>query len=241
MRYEEFGLRLRRIFPKLVEIPLDDAALAQYFLNLYPQYYSHISPAAARIKEISDRTPESQRWTEKGRLESVAQMVAINQAEAESQSFMDVAIRAAGEGLTVEGYVKMRELDHHHHLQKDLLQTQHDQVMELERFRRDNGLEGGERARLTPHYLIRQLEAELMDLIDRRDREEHPDKRDVLNIRIKHLKGELDARGQQTMVQAGGRPGVEFTDKDADRDGSSGIGFTSGVESLSSKKSRMGE
>lgn len=229
MTYRELGLQLRQIYPHLQNEPGDDGALALRFLNSYPEYWDLVSEFAREIQSVATQGFESQRWTEKGRLESTFAFEVIRKSKLENLHMADMIMEATKRRVPVTALAELVVEDHKHH-----------HTMELERFRRDNGLEGGERARLTPHYLIRQLEAELMDLIDRRDKETHPDKKEVLNIRIQNLKGELNARGQQTLVQAGGGGRVEFTDEDADRDGVRGSSTEASVEPLPPPKPRMG-
>lgn len=229
MTYVEFGLQLRQIFPHLVQVPLNNEDLAQYFLNLYPQYYDAISPTARRIKEISERRPESSAWFESSRVQNVAGMIANNRAEAMALHEMDMLVKASGMGVPVTAL---------HDIAVNTHQT--NETIRLEQFRRDNGLDGADRTRLTPHNLIQQLEDRLMRLIDRRDAESHPDKREVLSTRIKHLQEELNARGQQAVVSAGGGTGLRQPDEDTDGPGGSQPSQKGDVEPVPREKSRVG-
>ncbi len=205
MTHDALGKQLRQLYPHLNQEPGDDKALALRFLNLYPQYYDLISPVSRRIKEISERLPTSNRFTEKGRLESIEQQVFINRQEAQSLLYMDTALRAAEVGVSVETYERMKEHEHSLHLQKDLLTHQY----ELEKKKDNDALDVGNRELLTPHELVDTLEAKLMTLVDRFDAESHPKKKRILSIRIKRLMEELDGRAQTTALQASYGTGLE--------------------------------
>lgn len=229
MTYVEFGLQLRQIFPKLASTPLANEDLAQYFLNLYPEYYDAISPTARRIKEISERRPSSDAWFESTRVQNVKGMIENNRAEAMSLHEMDMLVKASGMGVPATALHDISIITH-----------QTDQIIRLETFRRDNGLDGSDRVRLTPHNLIEQLHSKLNRLIDERDRESHPDKREVLNIRIQQLKAELHARGQQALVKAGGRGELGPADEDANGSGSHPASAETDPEQVPPPRNRAG-
>ncbi len=79
----ELGLRLREKFPGLNRLPLNNADLAEYILERHPTLIDLISPTARRVKEVADVSFRSQRWTEKGRLESEGIAISNQTAEIE--------------------------------------------------------------------------------------------------------------------------------------------------------------
>jgi hypothetical protein len=229
MTLNEFGLTLRRKFPNLEAVPLNNEDLAQYVLNLYPQYYDAISPTARRIKEISDRPRVSQKWWEGSRLANERLMVENDELEMKALHEADMLIKATSMGVPRESLGHLIEMDHAHH-----------HTMELETFRRDNGLDGKNRHLLTPHELIDALQAKLLRCIDHRDAESHPDKRAVLTLRIKQLREEIHARGEQALVQAGGGDRLRHTDEDPEQSGNSGDSNTASAQQPAASKSRVG-
>lgn len=156
MTFNEFGLRLRQAKPQLNAVPLNNEQLAQFVLNEWPELYDIISPAARKIKQVSEApiTWPNRRWYEGSNVEvqNEAGVIANRRAEITMLHEASMMILAESRGVPVTSLGHIIEREH-----------ETTETMRLERFRRDIGLEGGERSRLTPHYLIRQLEAELID------------------------------------------------------------------------------
>lgn len=223
--------KIRTAYGNALDLYPDEFVADKYLLR-FPQYWSMISPAARRVRNLIDAPIE----TDKGFFDSWAdfyandaQNIANRRAVIQMVAEADVLMEASSRGLTVQGYEDIVKMEHVQKLAKD-----------LEQFRRDNGLDGADRSRLTPHNLIQQLEDRLMRLIDRRDAESHPDKRSVLSTRIKHLQEELDARGQQAVVSAGGGSRMGHSDEDPDGPGGSQSSQKGNLEPVSPPKSRMG-
>lgn len=236
MTFEEFGMRLRASKPALNAVPLTNEQLALWVAEEY-DLWDLISTTARRIKDISERRPRSDRWTEKGRLESIQQMVAINREEAASLLEMDVSIRAAGEGVTLHVYEELRTLDHKHGLQKDLMTHEY----ELERKKDNDALDAGNRELLTNHELIEDIEKRLMDAIDRHDAETHPVKKRALAIRVDRLMEELDGRTTTAAVQASNRSRLDSKDENSNGTGNSQPEAEANPEQISSANPGTGK
>lgn len=230
MTPNDIGLKLRRECPELNEIALSNAQLGQYLLNRYPKLYKFISPTAERVKEITEDQFASSRWFEEGRLLSKGMDVANKAAEIEMLHKADLVIKASGMGISVPAMIEMEQETH-----------RTNEAVRKERLLDNDSLDANERARLNPHYLIQRLQDTLMRLIDERDNQSHPDKRKVLDLRIKHLMEELDGRAAQTALQASGRSRLELVRPDSDRPGSGGESVQGDVEPVSVKGFRMGE
>lgn len=125
----------------------------------------------------------------------------------------DLQMTASEFGMTVDT-----------HQQTILMDRQHRQVMELEKFRRDNGLEGRQRVLLTNMELRERIEEQLFKLIDRLDAETHARKRVILEKEITKLEAERDGLGEQEMDEDGPPRGVRRDDKDPDGGGGPGKG-----------------
>lgn len=225
MTHNEFGLRLRKLFPKLVDVPLNNEELARYFLNLYPQYYDTISPSARALKEVSETEFTSSAWFESTRLQNESTFIDNQAKRINTLAQVPAQIEASARGLTLHAYEQMRIEEHKTEMQ----------------IRLDNhALDSANRDLLTPHELMQCLENDLMALIDRRDKEPHPDKRKVLDARIKHLMEELDARGRQALVQVTGGLRLEHQGESPDFQGGHREEAPSELEPLPPETNRIG-
>jgi hypothetical protein len=207
---------------------LSNEDLAQWILNRYPQFYDAISPTARKIKEIADRPRVSQKLWEGNRLANEAKMIENDKAEAELLHAADMLIKASGMGIPVVALPEIAVITH-----------KTDEMIRFEKFKTQDGLNGIDRARLGPHHQIELLQDRLMALIDERDKESHPDKREALNIRVQQLKEELRARGQQTVVQAGG-DGLRLSDQNSDSAGGSESSTQTDSEPVPPPRNRAG-
>lgn len=237
MTFQEFGLILRtEVFPELQHAAVSDLDIAQYYLNKYPKFYNAISPNARRIKEVSDRVPSSQRWTEAGRIESEGMIIANQSAEINMLHQADMLIKASSMGVPAEALVKISEMNHALHCQKELLTHQH-----ILATKKDNAaLDAANRDLLTPQELIALLERELDVAIDERDRETHPEKRADKTESIAHQREALRGRRQQAMVQITGGPRLDIHDEDPDGPRGGGAQAKESVDKEPHQTARVG-
>jgi hypothetical protein len=160
-----------------------------------------------------------------------------------------LAEQATQNGMNVATYVHARAKDHEVHAQKELTTHQTDETIRLRQAEadiqastwmaeRDIGLDGMDR-RSRPEFRAGQLEGQLFDAIDRRDKESHPEKRQILDIRIDQLKEELRALGR--MVQAGDGGGLSDDNEDTDRPAGPSASGEGNRKSVQVKGFRMGE
>lgn len=229
MTHQELGLQLRQIYPQLQKHPGTATQLAQFFLKNYPEYQDLISPIARRVNEIIERPIESNRFTEKGRLESHNLIIKNQVAEISMLHHAENVIRASSMNVPVEVLSRLAELDAEHH-----------HKMEYEKFVMSCGLDGTIRNTLRPLEVLQHRRIELNSLIEERDNESHPDKREVLDILIEAAKEELRGRANQAMVQAGGRR-LRESNENTETERSSGTSVKGDVEPISIKGFRMGE
>lgn len=232
MTLNDFAVVLREKFPKLSDVPLNNEDLAQYVLNLYPQYYDFISPSARRIKQVSNLpvTYEPRKFFESSTTDGLNEAQAIQNRRAYIASLheADMVIKASGMGVPVQALVEMAVESH-----------RTEEFIRKERFIRDNGLQGGEILSLKPHQLIERLQDRLMGLIDALDEESHPTKREVLQIRINGLKEELRGRTKQALVSVGVRDSLG-DDENPNGSGGSGTSPEGNLEPVSGTMSRVG-
>lgn len=240
MTYQEFGLQLRKVYPQLNTVPLDHAALAQYFLNLYPEYYDAISPTARKVKELTDkpiRYPD-RRWFEGSGQAGLnhAQAIQNRRSHIAMLHEAEMVIWASEQKVPVTALHEIAIVSHVHAAQKDLLTHQY----QLEKAKDNDAMDIGNREILTPHEIIDSLEDKLMTLIDRHDAETHPKKKRALKLRVNRLMEELDGLSSRAAVQAKDRQRVERSDAGSYGEGSLREETEEKVEPVSTEKSRVG-
>ncbi|MBI4486926.1 MAG: hypothetical protein HY655_13025 [Acidobacteria bacterium] len=231
MTLDEFGALVKRN-PKVRDYYTADEldsvpahVLAQKVLAAFPEYWDMISPSARRIYELQRANTASQAVfaTEGMRIEHRAGHIANNLAEAQAVHEMDMLIEASSRNIPRDVWGAMLLTDHQFQLQVKLERDRLNNEIELESRRRNIGLDGADRADLTPFYYLEEIRRRLTSLYDERDavlndgRLSDVNKRDRLadiDNMIEMLREDLSARGQQTLVQAADRPRLGQGDPD---------------------------
>lgn len=227
MTLNELGLQLREIYPHLKTRPGSHTQLAQLFLQSYPEYYDLLSPVARKIHEVSHESFESQRWTERGRLESEDLFENTRKKRLENLHLADMLMEATQNRTPVTA---LHDITIESHKTNEFIRKEK-AIVEI-------GLSGNERASLKPHQLIRLLEAELEALITKRDNESHPEKREDLTEAIAFKREELRGRRNQALVSVGRNPLGH--DENPNGTGSGGESLKGDVEPVSGSHPRMG-
>jgi hypothetical protein len=228
MNLNELGLQLRTLYPHLISRRGTHAQLAQFFLANYPEYQDLISPVYRKLHHVATEDFESQRLTERGRLESDHNFELTRTLKLQNIHLADMMFEATSLRVPVTALEPMAVKSH-----------DTEQQIILERAKRDIGLEGAERVSLKAHQLISTLEAELAELITKRDKEPHKEKKADLTESIEFKREELRGRRKQALVSVGVRSPLG-DDEGPDGDGSGGTSNERDVERVAGPDARMG-
>jgi hypothetical protein len=236
MTLNEFALVIRSAVPEVKDLDVNNEALAHYYLKRYPKYWDAISPTARQINDLIEAPIESQRWTEAGRQQSYGTTIHLRESQIKMLHTAEMVLKANSMGVPTEILGELAIGQSHHEAQKELLTHQY----HIEKQQDEDSIILAERRLLVNHQVLTSLQTTLNNLIDQRDKETHPDKKKVLDIRISNLMEELDARAKQAVVQAGGGGRLRDDSKEAKRDRDSREDDEGNLEPLPVEKPRMG-
>lgn len=221
--------------PRILAVP--ESKLAAEFLKHAKGQMRDQSVAYHQLTHLQECDYQGEGFWARTRQETRRIHVETDVVKAELIYQTEAMMLALEQGLTIPMLEKIHEVE----LSMEFETHKNNEAIRVELARRDLGLDASQRLRLRGHDDSESLSVYIEGLIDERDREPHPEKKELKTLRISQLKEELRARGEQAVGQAGGRLRLGQGDQDADSAGSSESSSETDSDAVPFKNSGSGK